>query len=640
MKSVLPQGVLALAGVCALLAGLGLLKYRNLQRSLATADAAARLRQTLPHLGEPKEFVTSQRCQACHPGEHASWHRTFHRTMTQAATPEAIVGDFDGSTIISQGLPYQVFRREGEFWATMPDPDVMMYVKQGGKKLDPGTIPQVECRVVMATGSHHYQTYWVRSPRYPRVLQTLPLVYLIEDRRWIPREAAFMRPAHEVDGFITQWNHHCIRCHSTGGNPGLDPKTGLLNTRVAELGISCESCHGPGEEHARLNQDPLRRYRLHLGGQPDPTIVNPARLDPVDHRASSQICGQCHGVFVMRDEFAMEFASKGELYHAGEDLDKTRYYIQYPKTGARPEQLEELRRNPRFFRQRWWEDGTVLAGGREYTALSASGCYTRGTISCLSCHSMHDSDPAGQLKTELAGSAYCTQCHQQPQFTTEVARHTFHAPDSSGSDCLNCHMPRTTYALFRAIRSHQITSPNLAGSARFGVPNACNLCHLDQTLAWTQQHLGDWYRVQSEPLTAEQQRVAASLLWLLKGHAAQRAITAWHFGWPPAQQVSGADWLAPFQARLLTDPYGVVRYISARSLRTLPGFKGFEYDFLATETELQQQVRRAVGQWRNGPSVTNRARGEILLDAHGRVLEEHVQQLLSERDDRTVIIME
>lgn len=560
--------------------------------------------------------------------------------MTQAATPDAIVGKFDGTTVVSQGLAYRVFQKDGEFWAEMPDPDGMMYVKQGGKKLDPKDVPRVECRVVMATGSHHYQTYWVKSPRYDRVLQTLPLVYLIKDQRWIPREAAFLRPPHEVDGFITQWNHHCIRCHSTGGNPGLDPKTGMLDTRVAELGIACESCHGPGAEHARLNQDPLRRYRAHLSDQPDSSIVNPARLDKVDHRASSQVCGQCHGVFVMRDEFAMEFAAKGELYRAGEDLDKTRYYIQYPKAGARPEQLEELRRNPRFFQQRWWEDGTVLAGGREYTAMSASACYTRGEMSCLSCHSMHGSDPAAQLKPGLSGSAFCTQCHQEPKYTTEATRHTFHAPDSSGSDCLNCHMPHTTYALFRALRSHQITSPNVASSAQFGVPNACNLCHLDQTLAWTQKHLGDWYGAPAHRLSAEQTNVAASLLWMLKGHAAQRAITAWHVGWAPAQKVSGAEWMAPFQARLLMDPYGVVRYISARSLRSLPGFENFNFDFLASAADLQLNARRVVGQWQSRISQTNRTDKELLLDGRGHVAEERVHQLLSERDDRTIIVME
>ena len=619
--------------------GLGAIKWPALQRSRQAVEDSERLARSLPHLGAQPEYAASHQCQACHPAQHESWHRTYHRTMTQVAIPENVVASFDGSTVVSHELPYRVFRKDAEFWADMPDPDVMMYVVQGGKKLEPSAIPRVSRRVVMATGSHHYQTYWVTSPRYDRLMQTLPLVYLIKDRRWIPREAAFMRPPQDNNGFITQWNHHCIRCHSTGGNPGLNRETGLLDTKVAELGIACESCHGPAEEHVTRNQNPLRRYRLNLTGEADPTIVNPARLAERDHRASSQVCGQCHGVYIMRDEFAMLSASEGPLYRAGEDLNKTRYYIQHPTEGSPPERWEDLKRNPQFFRERWWEDGTILAGGREYTAMAVSGCYTRGKISCMSCHSMHQGNPVGQLMPGRKDQALCTQCHDQAKYTTELRRHTFHDPDSSGSDCMNCHMPHTTYALFRAIRSHQISSPSLAGSVRYGVPNACNLCHLDKTLEWTQEHLAESYGTPDLPLTQEQKTVSAAILWLLKGHAAQRAITAWHVGWEPALQASGADWLAPFQAQLLADPYGVVRYVAEHSLRKLPGYEQFHYDFLAPQNELRLSVQKAVDQWQ-ARSAPNLRGGQILLEQNGQLMEQRVRELLAERDNRTVIIKE
>jgi hypothetical protein len=40
-----------------------------------------------------------------------------------------------------------------------------MYVVQGGKKLALQDVPRVRASVVMTTGSHHYQTYWVASGR-------------------------------------------------------------------------------------------------------------------------------------------------------------------------------------------------------------------------------------------------------------------------------------------------------------------------------------------------------------------------------------------------------------------------------------------------------------------------------------------
>ncbi|MBN9691638.1 MAG: C cytochrome precursor [Verrucomicrobia bacterium] len=580
-------------------------------------------------------YVGSHRCLECHEDEHASWHRSYHRTMTQPATPDTVLGSFDGSTINCNGLAYRVFQEGGKFWAEMPDPDVMMYVIQGGKKLSLDEIPRVKRPVVMTTGSHHYQTYWVTSSRYPGLLQTLPLVYLKEDQRWIPRDVAFMRGPTDTEPLVTQWNHHCIRCHSTGGNPGLDAQ-GKLRTRVGELGIACEACHGPGERHVdkhRLVGKPVARA---TDRGPDPTIVNPAKLDSV---RSTQVCGQCHGVFNVKEEFALESARKGPLFQPGEDLFRTRHYLLHPNLNGATNRQAELERNRGFFAERWWDDGTILAGGREYSGLLASACHTRGKMTCLSCHSMHDSDPADQLSRRGGTPAACTQCHSEPQYTTELNRHTFHAPNSSGSNCLNCHMPHTTYALFNAIRSHQITSPRVEPSRTHGTPNACNLCHLDRSLAWTAEHLERWYHQPAPTLTAEQADLSAAVLWLLKGDAAQRVITAWHFGWAPAQEVSGTQWLAPVLAQLLGDSYGPVRYVAARALRTLPGFKDFEFDFLAPKSVREQRKDAALAQWPALPPQTS-ANPAILLSAQGRFDTNRATELLRQQDTRSVTIQE
>jgi hypothetical protein len=231
-------------------------------------------------------------------------------------------------------------------------------------------------------------------------------------------------------------------------------------------------------------------------------------------------------------------------------------------------------------------------------------------------------------------------CHRAPKFKEQITQHTFHKADSEGSACLNCHMPHTTYALFKAIRSHQISSPNLESSARYGTPNACNLCHLDQTLAWTRDALVARYGQKSVPLTPEQENTSAALLWLLKGHAGQRVIAAWHIGWRPAQQVSGADWLAPFTAQLLADPYGVVRYVAARSLRTLPGFNDFQFDFLANLPARAERTSSAVQIWRSRPVPAHPAKSTILLDDSGRVIESKLRDLLEQRDDRSVTVKE
>lgn len=637
---------------------------------VGTAQDASPAAQKLllpPQLTTNAKFASSNACRECHPAEHESWHRSFHRTMTQAASPENFVGKFDGTIVDSHGLKYRVFKRDGEFRAAMPDPDEMLdrqrkhllASRRGAatKPLSWEGLPTVDREVVMSTGSHHYQTYWVESARYPGTLMTLPLVYLINDQRWIPREAAFMYPPSE-QRLVTVWNDHCIKCHSTGSAPRPFQEVDALTRRVketgfrsevGELGIACEACHGPAVEHVRLHREGgglgLLRQDGERGDVQDP-IVHPAKV--MDHRRSSQICGQCHGVFMPRGEKGLRYRDEGVAFKPGDDLYETRYYI-FPPQGddayaderERAAAIEEFAENREFFRQRYWDNGDVLAGGREFNGLAMSACYTRGTISCLSCHSLHESDPNDQLKLGMEGNQACTQCHNEQQYTTAIAEHTHHAPASSGSECMNCHMPRTAYALFHAIRNHRIRSPDLAGSAEHGVPNACNLCHLDKTLAWTQQHLGAWYGYAPDELSTEEKNIAAALVWMLQGDAAQRVIVAWHVGWKPAQEASGADWLAPFVARLLADPYGVVRYVAEHSLATLPGFEGYRYDFLAPQEELDRAARAVGDRWRKeGQAAPSRTGREVLIDRDGKVAEPIVEWLLERRDNRPVTIQE
>jgi predicted CXXCH cytochrome family protein len=583
--------------------------------------------------------------------------------MTQVASTENFVGEFDGTRIDSNGLLYRVFKRDGHFWADMPDPDEMVnrqriYELKTHRGLSATLtwdgVPQVERQVVMSTGSHHYQTYWVESAKYPGTLVTLPLVYLINDKRWIPRETAFMYPP-GPRRMVTVWNDHCINCHSTGPNPKpydkSDPITRRVletgfHSQVGEIGIACEACHGPAQEHVRLrNAEASGELRPNDDLANDP-IVQPALVQ--DHRRSTYICGQCHGVYIRTEEQAARFRDQGIDFLPGEDLLAKRHYIfppqdatTYPDETSRQKALEDFQRNRSFFQERFWDNGQVLAGGREFTALAMSKCFTQGTISCLSCHSMHESDPNDQLKAGMDTSAACTQCHTEAQFNTQVSQHTHHAANSPGSACLNCHMPRTTYALFTAIRSHQIASPDLAGSVEHGVPNACNLCHLDKPLSWTQDHLVEWYGYVPRVMTVDQQNVSAALIWMLKGDAAQRVIAAWHVGWPPALEASGSDWLAPFVARLLEDPYGVVRYVAGRSLKQLPKFEKFQFDFLASPQELAQASNNVISDWqREKDGLPIHTGPRVLIDSHGKVSEPAVRWLLQHRNNRPVSIKE
>jgi hypothetical protein len=202
-------------------------------------------------------------------------------------------------------------------------------------------------------------------------------------------------------------------------------------------------------------------------------------------------------------------------------------------------------------------------------------------------------------------------------------------------------MPYTTYGILKAARSHQIHSPNVARGQETGRPNACNQCHQDKTLGWTADNLSSWYKQPKPKLSADEDQVAASVLWALRGDAGQRALTAWTFGWPAAHRASGNHWQAPYLAQLLDDPYDAVRFIAHRSLKRLPGFTDFDYDFSAPPVTRPAAVQRARGIWEQARTGAGRPfTRQTLLDPAGHVLDSDFQRLLKLRDDRPIDISE
>jgi hypothetical protein len=131
------------------------------------------------------------------------------------------------------------------------------------------------------------------------------------------------------------------------------------------------------------------------------------------------------------------------------------------------------------------------------------------------------------------------------------------------------------------------------------------------------------------------------VLWALRGDAGQRAITAWSFGWPPAHQVSGSHWQALLLAQLLDDPYDAVRFVAQRSLKRLPGFGAFDYDFVGPPSARRDAAQRARQIWEQSQAGAKRPFvRETLIDPAGRVLDTDFNRLLKLRDDRPVDISE
>ncbi|HEU4576953.1 MAG TPA: cytochrome c3 family protein [Polyangiaceae bacterium] len=621
-EAALPWG---LFGLGAALAALCLWSFASAQPRPASAESI--------RVEPPPSYASSAACRSCHPGEYQSWQHSYHRSMTEQASAASVRAPWQGTLQDEQGRHYRLFRSDDQFWVKLPDPDRLAASVRRGQ-LD-AAVPQTKRRVVMTTGSHHYQAYWLPGRRGNELWQ-LPFVYHFESQRFLPRRAVFLEPPDDPPVWA-RWNSSCVQCHSVAGQPRHDLASDRFATSAAELGIACEACHGPGAAHIERQHNPLTRYRARRSGAGDPSIINPARLGA---ERASEICGQCHSYFVPKDAERWWQSGFAEDYRPGEPLGASRRVLDYERDREQAPALIGSDLDSLFY-----ADGTVRVGGREWNGLRRSACFERGQgarqLGCLSCHELHGGTRDAQLSAAGLSDAACANCHAE--IAAAGAAHSHHAESSSGSACVNCHMPYTSYALLGAVRSHRITKPSAAPATTGLSPNACNGCHLDHSLEWTRGWLERWY---SSPPSSTQPGPAAlpgggaAALALLSGDAATRVVVAAQLGWEPAQRASGSGWQAQLLVAALDDPYAAVRFVAARSLRGLRGFAELDYDFIADRGQRLAAQERARARAEQLAQPVSSGSGELTLDAAGRFPPELLIQLARSRDPRPVRIAE
>ncbi len=579
------------------------------------------------------KYVTSATCRSCHPGNYASWHTSFHRTMTQVATPQSLPNDMHDLELSLAGKDYRVERKGDQFF-------VRKRTHDSGNEFGS---PQ---QVVLVTGSHTLQIPWLETGA-GRTLEQFPFAYIIAEKMWAPVAETFLIPPTVKEYYsIGVWNGACMDCHVTQGHSRF-VKGNEWDSRVAEFGIACEACHSQGQEHVARNRNPVRRFLTHLTTKKDATITNPSRLKGPE---ATLACGQCHSIWAFKDmENKIDFNRHGGAFRPGGKELVQRFVVQ-PNEPDHASQKDFIRKTePDFFQNRFWGDGMIRVTGREMNGTQQSPCFKGGDFSCLSCHEMHPAQTTrvsltkwarhAQLKPHMDSDQACLQCHKT--FATKIPAHTHHAADSPGSRCYNCHMPNTTFGLLHAMRSHQVSSPTVRESVAFGRPNACNLCHLNQTLAWTGQKLHDWYQKEAPQLSTEDQTIAAGVQWIVKGDAGQRALIAWGMGWAPAQKASGTDWMYPYLIYAFVDPYAAVRFDAWKSLQTLPQFTDFSFTYTADAVALDNAAADAYEKWYGtvrDPKAFYRA--ETGLNSEGRFNQAIFQPLRQQRDDKPIILAE
>ena len=266
---------------------------------------------------------------------------------------------------------------------------------------------------------------------------------------------------------------------------------------MAEMSVGCEACHGPMKAHAEW-------HRNHPGSPGE----SPSRLSP---KQTLETCASCHSrrAELTGDFFPSEAYSDHYLLAVPDESD-----LYYP-------------------------DGQVRGENYVYTSFLGSRMHAAG-VRCLDCHDPHST------RTILPGNALCMRCHNGSRPDSpriDPASHSRHLPGSAGDQCVECHMPRTTYMERHPRRDHGFTIPDPLLTRELGIPNACNRCHQDQSTDWAIGVVESWYGERMERYSRQRAR------WVAAGRRGSPSARQ-----PLVEMLSGAEtphWKA-VAARLLS----------------------------------------------------------------------------------------
>ncbi|MEH6551639.1 MAG: tetratricopeptide repeat protein [Pseudomonadales bacterium] len=399
-------------------------------------------------------YVGSETCVSCHENESTEWETSHHYAAMAEATEKTVLGEFNDTTFEHYGLVSRFYRKDGGY-----------YVETDNAK---GELQEFKIGYVF--GVYPLQQYLIGFPdgRY----QTLSITWDSRPaeeggQRWYhmyPDEAI---PADDIlhwTGAMQNWNSRCAGCHSTNLRKNYDQESNSYKTSWSEINVACEACHGPASEHLAWAKAPETNNVAHHGfisTLDDKGVWDRAEGEPTAHRTGEarpqgqiETCAHCHS---RRSELNEVPVNQSFLdSHQSQFLADPLYY----------------------------PDGQIRDEVYVYDSFAQSKMHAQGVV-CSNCHNPH----SGKLKLE--GNGLCLQCHNPQVFDTPD--HHKHTKGSTGADCASCHMPETTYMGVDPRRDHSIRIPRPDVSEILGVPNACNQCHTDQSVAWAAGKAKAWY---------------------------------------------------------------------------------------------------------------------------------------------------
>lgn len=383
------------------------------------------------------DFVGDQSCKTCHFEEWKSWQGSHHDYAMKEPTEETVRGDFN-NTVFRDGDDRYRFFREGDDYRIEA----------------PGPTGELEIYTVTYTfGWEPLQQYLVDVGQGK--LQALHAAWDTQKQRWF---SLYPNQQFHHDDWLNwtngamNWNTMCADCHSTNIKQNYIAEADSFNTTYSSINVSCEACHGPGGNHVDfMNSDESQNATSKRIGKDLFLGKNPTQQTEINS------CASCHS---LRQKLTNNYPHTGDL------MDHYDPQIPHP---------------PNYF-----ADGQIKGEVYVYGSFLQSKMYNNEGIQCNDCHEPHSL----KLKANVADNSLCMQCHASSYNSKE---HHFHEPNTSASQCINCHMPGRYYMQVDFRRDHSFRIPRPELSIESDNPNACNSCHEDKPASWAADAVENWY---------------------------------------------------------------------------------------------------------------------------------------------------
>lgn len=479
----LARGVLAVLcawSSCWAAAAGGVDKPRTATEALALTGQHARVQSGQQFFGDAR-YTGSDSCRQCHDAQYRSWTDTWHSKMERWPTDETVVGDFGDRQIQFRNLRLRtadgkdttispaarVFRRGERFYFTLFDRDdaandqTWEVAKVLGGKWDQG----YEVRI---GEDNHYPTpiRWSVTQKDWIVGGFNPQDWFVADGT--PDGRPF-KPAELPLGRVAEAK--CNGCHTTGYGYAKNG-AGVWKSHMrgqAEIGVACESCHGPGSRHVDEAHAAKAAGRPLMAGRT--AIVNP--LTDLNAEQASQVCGQCHARGTHKDTPELAFPTG---FLPG-DTDLKSRFRPWSFSGTANKSESDY----------FWRNDWASRNRQQYQDFTKSDHYNQAGMSCISCHAFHGKTEGPQLRAKP--EVLCAECHRAEgrAMRPNAEMYAGSDMDDAGVTCVDCHMARIASRSRATSKSgHQWdTSSHVFAVATplmektLGVRSACTSCHED-----------------------------------------------------------------------------------------------------------------------------------------------------------------